>query len=890
MKLSGNRQRPAGSNAKRAIAITTGLAVAAGGAVIASPAFAADEAITLVSSADTTWNYLDDNTDPAGSNEDVNVWTKTAFDDATWKSAKGSFGAKNGAKTGIGTYTANTLLRQYINGTSAPDTKTFFFRADIELTTQQLAGIDGLAGSLIHDDAVRVFVNGTKVLGVDDSAVTTNLQYAGVAAGDPKTSNVSVDKSLLHAGTNTVAVALYQDRDTSSDVYFDMTSLTTVPTPDEPVAASVTDLVLTIGADETKRNLAWATDSGVAEVVQLAKKSELVDGAFPANATTFAATSETSNQSGFTARKASIANLEESTTYAYRVGSESRGWSDAHEFATQKFDGDYSFLLVGDPQIGASGNVAADQLGWEKTLDSAETAFPNTEFIYSAGDQVEHAANESEYDAFLAPSQLTKYALAPINGNHDVGSKAYEQHYNTPNWDPTAGAASNGSSSGGDYWYFYKDVLFITLNSNSQDTASHKAFLEKVVAEQGAKAKWKVVGFHHSIYSVASHANDTDIIARRSVLPTILSDLDIDLVLMGHDHVYTRSYLINDGVVAEPAGAKPVVKAKDGDVLYVTANSASGSKYYDIRNQTYDFAAVTNQEKIRNFSNIEVTDGSLRVRTYRSDLMTIVDDVTLEKADAVKPELTVPADGDVAFGSTFDALAGVSATDNVDGDITSSITVDGAVDTSVLGEYELSYAVTDAAGNTTSKTRTVTVVNGEFGASPAPVLIGTARVGQTLAAATPSWSPAAAFTFTWKADGETIAGESGSALVVKGSLAGKRITVSVTGTREGVDEVTKTSEATAVIAKATLTSKTPKVSGTAKVGTTLTATTGTWSPTPGYSYQWYANGSAIKGATSSTFVLTKSQVGKAVKVRVTGTLEGYTSKSVYSSTTSKVKK
>ena len=885
MKLSGNRQR----SIKRTIAITTGIAVAAGGAVIASPAFAADEAITLISSADTTWNYLENNTDPAGSDPNVNVWTTTAYDDATWLAAKGSFGAKNGAKTGIGPRTANTLLKQYINGTSAPDTKTFFFRADIELTTQQLAGIDGLAGSLVHDDAVRVFVNGTKVLGVDDTAVTTNLQYAGVAAGDPKTSTITVPKETLHAGTNTVAVALYQDRDTSSDIYFDFETLKTVPTPDEPVAASITDLVLNIGADETKRNLAWATNSGVAEVVQLAKKSELIDGAFPANATTFAVTSETSNQAGLTARKASITGLVEDTAYTYRVGSESNGWSDAYEFATQKFDGDYSFLLVGDPQIGASGNVAADQLGWEKTLDSAEAAFPNTEFIYSAGDQVEHAGTESEYDAFLAPSQLTKYALAPINGNHDVGSKAYEQHYNTPNWDPTAGAATSGTSSGGDYWYFYKDVLFITLNSNSQDTASHKAFLERVIAEQGAKAKWKVVGFHHSIYSVASHANDTDIIARRSVLPTILSDLDIDLVLMGHDHVYTRSYLINDGVVAEPAGAKPVVKAKDGDVLYVTANSASGSKYYDIRNQTYDFAAVTNQEKIRNFSNIEVTDDSIRVRTYRSDLMTIVDDVTLEKADAVKPELTVPADSSVAFGSTFDALAGVSATDNVDGNLTASIVVTGTVDTSALGEYELSYAVSDAQGNTTTKTRTVTVVEAEFDATPTPVVVGAARVGELLFVNTGKWTPSAALGFQWNANGEAIEGETGTALELTPALVGTTITVTVSGSRAGFDPKTVTSAATVAVAKGVITSGTVKISGSSKIGKTISASHGEWIAGATYTYAWYANGKVISKTTKS-FTVPSSLKGKTLKVKVTASLDGYTSKSVTSASSGKVAK
>ncbi|WP_204327858.1 hypothetical protein, partial [Proteus mirabilis] len=90
-------------------------------------------------------------------------------------------------------------------------------------------------------------------------------------------------------------------------------------------------------------------------------------------------------------------------------------------------------------------------------------------------------------------------------------SKAYEQHYNLPNEDLTAGAGTS-TSSGGDYWFIYKDVLFININSNSRDYASHNAFMERVVAEQGANVKWKVLGFHHSIYSTAVHATDSDII------------------------------------------------------------------------------------------------------------------------------------------------------------------------------------------------------------------------------------------------------------------------------------------------------------------------------------------------------------------------------------------
>ncbi len=60
----------------------------------------------------------------------------------------------------------------------------------------------------------------------------------------------------------------------------------------------------------------------------------------------------------------------------------------------------------------------------------------------------------------------------------------------------------------------------------------------------------------------------------------------------------------------------------------------------------------------------------------------------------------------------------------------------------------------------------------------------------------------------------------------------------------------------------------PKVSGTAKVGSTLTAKFGTWSPKPTLSIQWLRSGKAIVGATSATYTLTAADLGKRIRVEV----------------------
>ncbi len=68
----------------------------------------------------------------------------------------------------------------------------------------------------------------------------------------------------------------------------------------------------------------------------------------------------------------------------------------------------------------------------------------------------------------------------------------------------------------------------------------------------------------------------------------------------------------------------------------------------------------------------------------------------------------------------------------------------------------------------------------------------------------------------------------------------------------------------------------PTISGTAKVGSTLTANTGTWSPTPtAFTYQWLRNGTAISGATSATYKLVTADAGKSLTVKVTGSRNAY---------------
>ncbi|MGN9820287.1 fibronectin type III domain-containing protein [Streptomyces sp. SD11] len=414
-------------------------------------------------------------------------------------------------------------------------------------------------------------------------------------------------------------------------------------------SATLTGIVLGVGADETQRTVSWYSSADTTQKIQVAPTALVTAGEFPADAATFDALGGANiATSGGYNRHATITGLKENTAYSYRVGSEGN-WSTAYAFRTQDFEGEYDFLFLGDPQIGSSGDTAKDQAGWQDTLDVATKANKDAELLVSGGDQVESANNESQWNAFLAPDQLRQVPFAATIGNHDVGGKAYEQHFSTPNTDRSGAYYSNGNpasnTSGGDYWYIYKDVLFIDLNSNSYATSqggggdeAHTKYVTDVINQHGSEAKWKVLVYHHSIYSPASHAKDGDNKTRRVDFPTTFSKLGVDIVLQGHDHSYSRSYLIKNGEKAdkdEQPGAADVYPGPGG-VLYVTANSASGSKYYDITKpdssgtsgagngadplnpDSYWYNSVQNQEHVRSYVKVQVRDEKLVVENIRS--------------------------------------------------------------------------------------------------------------------------------------------------------------------------------------------------------------------------------------------------------------------------------
>ena len=155
-----------------------------------------------------------------------------------------------------------------------------------------------------------------------------------------------------------------------------------------------------------------------------------------------------------------------------------------------------------------------------------------------------------------------------------------------------------------------------------------------------------------------------------------------------------EEYILSDSSLNLKAGESRIIKFRnlaDKNLLET-----------QIKNPYYSGGLFKKTEEPKYFS----LDNSVRITkngigTYNCELVDNSKDVTA-------PELRLNGDATItmAVGTEF-VDPGYTATDDYDGDVTSKVVISGSVDNSKAGTYELTYTVSDTAGNTTSKKRTI---------------------------------------------------------------------------------------------------------------------------------------------------------------------------------------
>ena len=168
-------------------------------------------------------------------------------------------------------------------------------------------------------------------------------------------------------------------------------------------------------------------------------------------------------------------------------------------------------------------------------------------------------------------------------------------------------------------------------------------------------------------------------------------------------------------------------------------------------------------------------------------------------------------------------------------------------------------------------------------ATGAPTISGTAQVGKTLTVDTTAISDAdgldnVGYSYQWLADDTEVAGATSSSYTLVDADKGKTIQVKVSFRDDKNNPETLTSAATAAVEPRPNSPATgaPTISGTVRVGKTLTVETSAIDDADGmskavFTYQWLAGEVEIAGATDSNYTLVDDDAGKTTKVQVSFT-------------------
>ena len=457
-----------------------------------------------------------------------------------------------------------------------------------------------------------------------------------------------------------------------------------------------TTVSMTPGVNESTMNFAWYSKTTDTVSLTYGLKADLSDGK-TVQITTKGTEQKDKDGNEYNSNKATISGLAAQTTYYYKVDDKEiksfkTGNTGKFRFA---FVGDpqigSSNELKGSDTEAFYNAVANDSYNWTQTLKKIQSA--GTDFIVSAGDQIQttkkkapgksSTTSEIEYAGYLSPDTLASLPVATTVGNHDADNANYQYHFNVPN---LSNLGDNGKV-GGDYYFTYGDVLFMMLNTQDTNSAEHIQFIEKTVAKN-ANCKWKVVTLHQDIYGSAEHSNEPEIVNLRYALTPTFEKYGVDAVLTGHDHAYSRSKFLSGNqtektvtytddefdemldkdidytgegtLTVAPGNIKAdttdesektylsyLTSVMDADritetgeyvvdpkgILYLTASSSSGSKYYDLVSRQQSYIASRWQEDVPTYSLIDVTETTMTINTYRTDNDSAIDNtVTIVKS------------------------------------------------------------------------------------------------------------------------------------------------------------------------------------------------------------------------------------------------------------------
>lgn len=373
-------------------------------------------------------------------------------------------------------------------------------------------------------------------------------------------------------------------------------------------------IVLTPGAvPSSEMAVAWRTDS--AQATAEAQIAPAIDGpSLEAKAIAVAGTTSSiatdNGQANY--HQVRFSGLSSDTAYVYRVKG-AAGWSEWLQFKTAASDfKPFTFLYFGDTQ----NNILSIA---SRVIRQAFRATASPALAVHAGDLVaqrEELVHDDEWGEWTQAGGYN-YSIVPqlpAPGNHEYVDKILpngrEERELGPHWPRQFALPANGAKGAEATSYFvdYQGVRFIILDGTSAldlgTVKSQAQWLDATLA--ASKSNWNIVLFHQPIFTCA-RPNDTPPL--KAAWKPIFEARNVDLVLQGHDHCYSR-------LSAEAGKAASVrIRAAGGKQGPVYMVSVTGSKMYGLNNRA-DKQPDRVAEDTELYQTIGVESDRLMLRTY----------------------------------------------------------------------------------------------------------------------------------------------------------------------------------------------------------------------------------------------------------------------------------
>lgn len=277
-----------------------------------------------------------------------------------------------------------------------------------------------------------------------------------------------------------------------------------------------------------------------------------------------------------------INRLKPNSSYPYRIFSDGR-WLTKAVFQTSKSeDQPFWFAVLGD-----SGSGRIIQYAVARRLEKQ-----NPDFILHTGDLVYLKGEDKKYfRRFYGPykKSLKRIPFFPSLGNHDYHNlEVYLQNFVLPD--------STGEER---YYSFdYGNAHIVILDSNRIDEFQTE-WLEKELVN--SRKLWNFVVFHHPPFSNClkdSRYQSGDVNVREFWMP-LFEKYGVDIVFLGHNHIYTR-YKPRNGVVyiVEGVGGASLYTAQWIPEVDFTDDEHYGFGLVEIDNGHLIFKHITSDGEI----------------------------------------------------------------------------------------------------------------------------------------------------------------------------------------------------------------------------------------------------------------------------------------------------